>query len=111
VSTTYPPHNVVRVSENKSRIEFALAGFAPEDVEVTVQDGVLRVSAEKKTETLEEGAEYLYKGISTKAFRKSLKLFDYEVVGAQFKDGLLVVDLEHIVPEEKKLRTIPVKRL
>ena len=111
VSTTYPPHNVVKIGEDKARLEFAIAGFAPEDIEVVVQDGVLRVSAEKKTETLEEGAEYRYKGISTKAFRKSVKLIDYEVTGAQFKDGMLLIDLAHIVPEEKKPRSIQIKRL
>lgn len=110
VSTTYPPHNVVRISENKVRLEFALAGFPAEYVNVTVQDGVLVISAETKANMLEEGATYLYKGISTKAFRKSLKLFDYEVIGAEFKNGMLLVELEHVIPESKKPKTIAIKR-
>jgi molecular chaperone IbpA len=107
---TYPPHNIVRTGEHTARLEFALAGFKPDDVSVTVQDGMLIVAAEKKEEMLEEGESYVHKGISTKAFRKSIRLFDYEIKGAEFLDGMLLVNLEHVVPEEKKPRKIEVKR-
>lgn len=110
VQTSYPPHNIVKTGDETARLEFAVAGFSPEEVGVTVQDGMLIVSAERKEETLDEGESYIHKGISTKAFRKSIRLFDYEVKGAEFRDGMLLVNLEHIVPEEKKPRKIEVKR-
>ncbi len=110
VQTSYPPHNIVRTGEHTARLEFAVAGFGPDDVEVTIQDGRLIVSAEKKEETLEEGESYVHKGISTKAFRKSIGLLDYEVKGAEFRDGMLLINVEHVVPEEKKPRKIEVKK-
>jgi molecular chaperone IbpA len=110
VQTAYPPHNIVRTGEHTARLEFAMAGFKPEDISVTIQEGFLIVSAEKKEEKTVEGETYLHKGISTKAFRKSIRLVDYEVTDADFQDGLLLVNLEHIVPEEKKPRKIEVKR-
>ena len=75
---------------------------------MTVHDGVLTVTG-KQAESEEEGREYLHRGIATRAFERRFQLADHiEVVGASLENGLLSVDLERQVPEEKKPRKIEI---
>ena len=84
----------------------ALAGYTKSDVKVEVVDGVLSISG-----TINKDAEdYIYKGISKRAFAKQLQLSEYvECTGAKLEDGMLKVDLEYNPPEDKKPKTITVK--
>lgn len=103
---TYPPHNVVKYSDTKFAIELALAGYKKEDLEVEIKEGVLFVRGGKSDtdETI-----YLHKGISAKKFVRSFRLSEHVVVeGADFVDGLLVIDLKVIVPEESRPRLIQI---
>mgnify|MGYP000742233034 CR=1 FL=1 len=102
----YPPHNVVKHNEEKFSVELALAGYTKEDLDVEVRDGLLVVSAEIADR---ESREYLHKGISQKKFRRTFRLSEHVVVdGADFKDGLLVIDLRVELPKEKRPRTITI---
>ena len=102
----FPRHNIVKTDEDSYDIELALAGYDHDDIEVNVDDGLLIIEGDR-----EDGeVEYLHKGISTKKFKRSFRLNDdVEVAGAKFANGLLVVSLKHIVPEEKKPRSIEIK--
>ena len=101
----YPPHNVVKIDENKFTVELALAGYNPDDLTVEVKDGILVVTGGKSSEE----REYLHRGISSKKFTRTFRLSEHVVVdGADFKDGLLVIDLRVEIPEEKRPRTIPI---
>ena len=101
----YPPHNVVKIDENKFTVELALAGYNPDDLTVEVKDGILVVTGDKSSEE----REYLHRGISSKKFTRTFRLSEHVVVdGADFKDGLLVIDLRVEIPEEKRPRTIPI---
>ena len=103
----YPPHNVVKHNEEKFSIELALAGYSEENLTVEVKEGIL-VVAGGKTENSEE-REYLHRGISERKFTRTFRLSEHVVVdGANFVNGLLVIDLKVIVPEEKRPRTIPI---
>jgi molecular chaperone IbpA len=106
----YPPHNVVKHSESTYTIELALAGYKKEDLQVEVKEGILVITGDNRsTVDTEEGREYLHRGISGKKFTRTFRLSEFVVVdGADFVDGLLVIDLKVVIPEEKRPRTIPI---
>ena len=101
----YPPHNVVKIDEEKFLIEMALAGFRQEDISVEVKDGILKV----KGEMPKDDREFAYKGISSRKFEKSFRLSEFVVIdGADLKDGILVVYARVELPEEKRPRKIEI---
>jgi molecular chaperone IbpA len=102
--TSFPPHNIIKLDDNKYVVEMAVAGFGQDEVDVEIHDGTLIVKGEKKDQT---EVDYLYRGIATRSFTKSIRLNDsIEVRGAQFKDGILKIALENIIPEHKKPRKV-----
>jgi len=103
----YPPHNVVKKDETHFSVELALAGYSKDDLTVEVKDGIL-VVAGGKTDG-EQEREYLHRGISAKKFTRTFRLSEHVVVdGADFKDGLLVIDLRVEIPEEKRPRIVQI---
>jgi len=102
----YPPYNIERPGEDEYRITMAVAGFSPDELSVTVRDGKLVVSGEKKGE---DGSEYLHHGIATRAFERRFELAPYiKVTSASHNNGLLSVELQREIPEEMKPRRIPI---
>lgn len=103
----YPPYNIERSDENNYRVSVAVAGFGEKDLSVDVKDRVLTVAGRR-----EEGvkpASYLHQGIAGRAFERHFQLAEHvEVKGARLENGLLHVDLERIVPDEKKPRRITI---
>ncbi|HWA68267.1 MAG TPA: Hsp20 family protein [Rhizomicrobium sp.] len=100
----YPPYNIERSDENNYRVTVAVAGFAQNDLSVDVKDRVLTVSGKKEEA---EKADFLHQGIAGRAFERSFQLAEHvEVKAARLENGLLHVDLERIVPEEKRPRRI-----
>ena len=107
-STGFPPYNIQKVGDFKYQIDMALAGFSKDDIEVEVADGTLSVRSDKKEEPEDEFT--YHRGISYRKFERKFTLADDLVVnGAKLENGMLTVDLERIVPEEKKPRLISVK--
>jgi len=105
----YPPYNIIEVSENKYKIEVAIAGFAEDDIKVSSQNGRLVIEGHK---IVDETADFLHNGISSKDFERSFQLADYvEVQSAEVKNGILSVCLERIVPDALKPKEIKVKFL
>lgn len=105
-TNVFPRHNIVKVSDESYLIELALAGYGQEDLSVELDDGLLVITGEKE----DSEVEYLHKGISTKKFRRTFRLNEnVEVKEAKFENGLLAVELAHVVPEEKKPQTIKIK--
>ena len=99
----YPPHNIVRIDEEKFLIELAVAGFKDEDISVEVQDGILKISGEMG----KDERDFAFKGISSRKFEKSFRLSEFVVIdGADLKDGILVVYARVELPEEKRPRKI-----
>ena len=106
----YPPHNVVK-TEGKIpsySIEMAVAGFGKKDIAIEVKEHILTIKGDR--EKRREADAYVHKGISNRKFEKSFRLSEYtEVTGADLTDGILTVNLEVILPEEKQPRTINIK--
>ena len=107
-STGYPPYNIRKEGDYNYVIEMALAGFAREDLEIEVADGVLTIRSVK--EKSDDDVSNIYRGISYRKFVRKFTIADDIVVnGATMENGMLSVDLERVVPEEKKPRLIEVK--
>jgi molecular chaperone IbpA len=107
VSTSFPPHNIIKLDDSRYIVELAIAGFSKNEIEISVEDGTLTVKGEKQEK--ETGVQYLHKGIGTRSFTKSLTIADtVEVKGAEFKDGILRIGLENVIPEHKKPRKIEI---
>lgn len=102
----YPPFNV-RKSGNTYTIELAVAGFAQNEIDITVDGGKLIV---KGNVTSQEAEDYLFKGIANRAFTRAWAIGDqYEVKDAELFNGMLKIALDRLVPEEKKAKKVPVK--
>ncbi len=102
----HPFYNIKRIKDDKYVLEMALAGYTKSDVKVEVTDGVLSI----RGTISKEAEDYVYRGISKRAFAKQLQLSEYvECKGAKLEDGMLKVDLEYNPPENKKPKTITVK--
>ena len=106
-STGFPPYNIRKEGDYNYVIELALAGFGKEDIEVEVADGTLSVRSVKENS---EDESTVYRGISSRRFERKFTMADDIVVnGAKLENGMLTVELERVVPEEKKPRLISVK--
>ena len=109
----YPPYNIRKLDDYNYVIEIALAGFSELDIEVEVADGVISVRSKEDTNTveteLEKRREYVHRGIARRSFARKWTLSDDMIVnGAEFQNGLLNINLEKVVPEEKKPRIVPI---
>ena len=103
----YPPYNIEKKGDDNYQIAMAVAGFAAEDLDMTVQDGVLVISGKAPEEA--EERTYLHRGIARRAFERRFRLADtIKVVGANMENGLLTVDLVREIPEHKKPRQIKI---
>ena len=106
-SYSYPPYNIETTGENAYRLTMAVAGFAADDLDITVKENALLISGKSKKD--EESREYLYRGIARRAFERRFQLADHiKVAGASLDNGLLHVDLVREIPEEMKPRKIEI---
>ena len=104
---TYPPHNVVKEGEMKYTLELAVAGFNKEHIDIQVKDNVLKIKGDRPQRR--DQNMYVHKGISARNWAKSFRLSEYtEVTGADLVDGILTVNLEVVLPEEKLPRKISI---
>jgi molecular chaperone IbpA len=104
----YPPYNIERTGDDEYQISLALAGFSPDEIRITAEQNVLTVEGSRP----EKGErQYLYKGISARAFRRVFSLAEYvEVKGASFEDGLLKIQLVRELSEAMKPRQIAINK-
>ena len=102
----YPPHNIVKIDDEKFLIELAVAGFTESDISLEVKDGILKVKGKIESD---EKREYAFKGISSRKFEKSFRLSEFVVIdGADLENGILVVYARVEVPEERRPRKIEI---
>lgn len=109
IASGFPPYNIRKnKTEDKFSIELALAGLSEEDVEIELKEHVLTVRS-AWNEQPEDETILIHKGISHKKFTRSFTLADdLEVVGANFKNGLLTIALNRVIPEEKQAKKIKI---
>lgn len=106
-ANSYPPYNIEQLDENDYRITMAVAGFDQSEINIEAKENSLTISGKK--EPLQEDARYLHRGIAARSFERNFEVADHVVVtGASLVNGLLHVELERQLPEEKKPRQIKI---
>jgi molecular chaperone IbpA len=106
-SQSYPPYNIEKTGDDTYRLTMAVAGFRPEELDLTVKDNTLIVSGRMSPEA--QKTEVLYRGIAGRAFERRFVLADHIVVeGADMEHGLLHVGLKRVVPEALKPRKVAI---
>ena len=107
-SSSYPPYNIRR-NDNRISIEVAVAGLSKNDLAIELADGVLTIDHSSQPSQA-NGNEVIYQGIAQRSFKLQYTVAEHvEVLGAELINGMLTIELEKIVPEEKKPRTIEIK--
>ena len=107
-STGFPPYNIRKDGDYNFVIEIALAGLSKDDLEVEIANGVLTVRTKEKKD--EDSGELLHRGISYRQFTRKWTMADDIVVNdAKMENGMLLITLERVVPEEKKPRLMKIK--
>src|ERR1700753_4277672 len=102
----YPPYNIERLAEDRYQISLAVAGFAPSDIAITAEQNVVTIEGGKSDKTEHD---FLYRGISTRNFKRQFTLADYvQVKSATFDNGLLRIELIREIPEAMKPRRIAI---
>lgn len=102
----YPPYNIEQRGDNHLRITLAVAGFAADDIEVTVEDNQLAIHGKQQDDS---GRAYLHRGIAARQFQRSFVLAEgMEVTTATLDNGLLNIDLTRPEPEIHR-RKVPVQ--
>ena len=104
---TYPPYNIRKLSDDKYVIELAVAGFGKQDIELTLQEGVLTVKGNVSSDTVEE--DFIFKGIAARAFTRQFVLADQvQIKNADMINGMLKIWLDILTPEASKAKTIKI---
>lgn len=110
----YPPYNIRKLNDLQYVVELALAGFSKSDIEVEVTDGTLTI---RSVTAKDDGADndenneinFVHRGIAKRTFSRAFQLSDDIIVkNADLQDGMLIVNLERVIPDEKKPRLIPI---
>ena len=102
----YPPYNIRKDGDTKYFIEMAVAGLSEDDLEVELKEGTLTIRSKQSTE---DQSDYVHRGIAKRQFERSFALSDDIVVkGCDLTNGMLIVELEKVIPEEKRARLIPI---
>ncbi len=105
----YPLYNIEKTADNHYRIVVATAGFNEDQLEINLENQVLSITGKAVEEQSDSTVEFLHKGISNRSFKLSLRLDEHiEVQHANYKNGLLSIELQRIIPEEKLPRKIPI---
>ena len=95
----YPPYNLIKDGENYT-IEMAMAGLTDKDIDIVLEERTLTISYEKSEEKIEG---VIHQGLAQRSFKRSFNLADdIEIKKATLKNGLLSVEMERVIPEEKK---------
>jgi len=102
----YPPYNIERLADDRYQISLAVAGFSPEDISITAEQNVVTIEGSKSEKA---DRDFLYRGISTRNFKRQFSLADYvQVKAAAFDNGLLKIELVREIPEAMKPRRISI---
>jgi len=108
-NSNYPPHNIVKFSDSEYAIEVAVAGFSKKEITVEVDQDQLIVRGIQAVSE-ETTKEYLHKGLASRDFEQTWTLAEYmEVKDAEVKDGMLIINIQRIIPESLKPRQIEIK--
>ena len=103
---SYPPFDLIRLDDNRYRIEVAVAGFRQDEIEITSQQNQLLIRGQKSEDN---DSNYVHRGIANRSFERRFALADHiQVRGAELKDGMLAIELVREIPEAMKPRKIEI---
>src|SRR5690348_10833103 len=103
----YPPFDLIKKGDNDYCIQLAVAGFKPDEIDITAQQNVLIVTGRKSEESDQKDGDFIYRGIANRSFERRFALADHiQVKGADLKDGLLAIELLREIPEAMKPKKI-----
>lgn len=106
-SQSYPPYDLIKLDEDTYRLSIAIAGFTKDNISVSVDNGTLIIKGEIVDAT---DAQVVHKGIAGRKFTRSFALGEYmEVTGAEMEDGMLHINIDRVIPEDKKPKSIKIK--
>jgi molecular chaperone IbpA len=104
----YPPYNIEKSGDDAYKIVMAVAGFSEAELNVTQKENELLVTGQTAPEG-EGEKQFLYRGIAGRNFERRFQLADHvKVSGAKLANGLLTIELQREIPEEKKPRTVSI---
>ena len=104
---TYPPYDIVSLKDNVNLLNVAVAGFTKDEITVTVQESILTIEGRQNDK---QRGEVVYQGIATRDFKLELAVAEYwEVTKAELENGMLVIQFNKELPEEKKPKVIDIK--
>ena len=102
----YPPYNIIKVDDTHYVVEVAVAGFAKDEIEVELKDSILSITGKQVDKA---DADYIHKGISARSFERTFTLAEHvEVRSAKITNGILAIELEQLIPEEKKPKKVDI---
>ena len=107
---TYPPYNVIKYNDDQYEIEMAVAGFEPDELEVSVHNGYLKISGERKTTKVVGEPQYIHRGLSNRQFVREFKLYEHITVkDVRVKNGVLTIGLMRELPEPLRPRRLEIQ--
>ena len=110
MTASYPAYDIIKKNDHQFQIQIALAGFSKEDIEVESKDNELTIRSIITDEKDENDDGVIHRGIAKRQFERTFTLADDTYIkGAELKDGLLQIDIERVIPEEKKAKLIKIK--
>ena len=105
----YPPYNIIKFTDDEYTLQFAVAGFKKEDISITTDKGILKITGQMAEPQFEDDAKYVHKGIAGRKFSRAFTMPEYfEVDWAVIEDGILSISLIRNIPEEKKPKQIAI---
>lgn len=108
-TASYPPYNVVRLSDDAYRIELAVAGFSEGDLNIESEQNRLTIIGSHGGKSANDTGEYLHRGIAERGFERRFQLADHVIIeGAELANGLLSISLKRELPEALKPRRIEI---
>jgi molecular chaperone IbpA len=111
INNNYPPHNIVKLSEDNYEIQLAVTGFEPSEITVEVDRNQLIIKGQHAVEVVDdtvEEVEYLHRGLASRDFTRVFPLAEHIEVGeGKIKNGVLKIALKRVIPEALKPRQIP----
>ena len=107
--SSYPPYNIEKLGDGAYRIAMAVAGFAENELDLTVQETTLIITGAALPEAEGDARVYLHRGIAKRAFERRFQLADtIKVTGASYANGLLHIELVREIPEHKRPRKVAI---
>jgi len=110
-TSTYPPHNLIKLDDTHYIIEIAVAGFRQDEIDITYNSGSITISGARKEREQDANLVYIHRGIGTRNFTKTITLADtIEVRGATFDNGILTIGLENVVQDSNQPQKVSISR-